>query len=100
MLEAVSHGAQRLVAAPSWRDAAPHFLQELGEASGASRSYLFENGVRDDGRLIASQRFEWAAPGVTPELDNPVMQDMCFEDIGLARVAEIGMRVTSCSRAR
>ena len=92
ILEAVSHGARQLVASPRWRDAAPRFLQELGEASGASRAYLFENGVREDGRRIASQRFEWAAPGITPELENPVMQDMCFEDIGLERLAEISAR--------
>ena len=92
VLEAVSHGAERLLAAASWRDAAPHFLQELGEASGASRSYLFENGVREDGRLVASQRFEWAAATTAAQLANPVMQDMCFEEVGLARVAELGTR--------
>ena len=92
ILEAVSHGARQLVAASSWRDAAPRFLQELGEASDASRAYLFENGIREDGRVTASQRFEWAASGITPELDNPLMQDMCFEDIGLQRVAAISAR--------
>ena len=92
ILQAVSHGARQLVSAPTWREAAPRFLQELGEASGASRSYLFENGVREDGRLVAHQRFEWTAPGITPELNNPAMQDMCFEEIGLARVAEISSR--------
>ncbi|MDX6439451.1 MAG: two-component system, cell cycle sensor histidine kinase and response regulator CckA [Gaiellaceae bacterium] len=92
ILEAVSHGARELVAAPSWRDAAPRFLQKLGEASAASRTYLFENGVREDGRRIASQRFEWVAAGIAPELDNPVMQDMCFEDVGLGRLAEINSR--------
>ena len=92
ILEAVSHGAEELVGASSWRDPAPRFLQELGEASGASRTYLFENGIREDGRLVSSQRFEWAAPGITPELDNPVMQDMCFEEVGLARIAEISSR--------
>ena len=92
MLEAVSHGAERLVAAPDWRDAAPRFLQELGEASGASRSYLFENGLRDDGLLIASQRFEWSDPAVVPQLDNEDMQDMCYEEVGLGRLAELGAR--------
>ena len=92
VLEAVSHGAERLVAAPDWRDAAPAFLQELGEASGASRSYLFENGIREDGRPIASQRFEWADETVTAQLANPVMQDMCFEELGLEELAELGSR--------
>ena len=92
ILEAVSRGAQRLVATPSWRDAAPDFLQELGEAAATSRSYLFETTSTDDGRNAVSQRFEWVAPGVTPELDNPVLQDMCFEDIGLARFGEMNAR--------
>ncbi len=92
ILEAVSDGARALVAAQSWRDPAPRFLQALGEASGASRTYLFENGVRADGRRVSSQRFEWTAPGITPELDNPVMQDMCFEEVGLGRIAEISAR--------
>lgn len=92
ILEAVSHGASQLVAAADWRDVAPHFLQKLGEASGVGRSYLFENGVREDGRLITHQRFEWAAPGVTPELDNQVMQGMCFEDVGLERLAAMNAR--------
>jgi PAS domain S-box-containing protein len=92
VLEAVSHGAERLVAASSWREAAPRFLQELGEASGASRAYLFENGVREDGLRVASQQFEWTAPGITPQLDNGVMQDMCFEEVGLERFAEISAR--------
>jgi two-component system, cell cycle sensor histidine kinase and response regulator CckA len=91
ILQAVSNGARQLVAAASWREAAPRFLQELGEASRASRSYLFENAVTD-GRLVATQLFEWVAPGVTPELGNPAMQDMCFEDAGLERVAEISAR--------
>ena len=92
VLEAVSHGAERLVAATNWRDAAPRFLQELGEASGASRAYLFENGLREDGLLIASQRIEWSDPAVVPQLDNEDMQDMCYEEVGLGRLAELGAR--------
>jgi PAS domain S-box-containing protein len=88
VLEAVSHAAERLVAAPSWRDAAPILLRELGEATGASRAYLFETGRRADGRRIASQSFEWVAPGITPEIDNQVMQNMCFAEVGLARFEE------------
>ena len=92
VLEAVSHGAEQLVSASNWRDAAPLFLQELGKASAASRSYLFENSLREDGRLITSQRYEWADASITPQLDNAEMQDMCYEEVGLERVAELGAR--------
>jgi two-component system cell cycle sensor histidine kinase/response regulator CckA len=88
VLEAVSHAAERLVAAPSWRDAAPLLLRELGEGTAASRAYLFETGRRADGRRVASQSFEWVAPGITPEIDNEVMQEMCFAEVGLARFEE------------
>jgi PAS domain S-box-containing protein len=92
ILQAVSHAAGRLVAEPSWREAADDLLQQLGIAAEASRAYLFECGVRPDGKRIASQRFEWVAEGVSAELDNPLMQDMCFEDVGLGRLAVVQER--------
>jgi two-component system, cell cycle sensor histidine kinase and response regulator CckA len=92
ILEAVSHAAARLVAQPSWRDAADDLLERLAVAAEASRAYLFECGRRSDGKWFASQRFEWVAGGVTAELDNPHAQDMCFEEVGLERLARLGAR--------
>ena len=92
ILEAVSHSAGRLVAEPSWRDAADDLLERLGIAAEASRAYLFECDVRSDGKRIASQRFEWVASGITAELANPLMQDMCFDEVGLGRLARAGER--------
>jgi len=92
ILQAVSHAAGLLVAQPRWRDAADDLLERLGIAAEASRAYLFECGFRSDGKRIASQRFEWVAAGITAELDNPLMQDMCFEEVGLVRLARFGER--------
>jgi two-component system cell cycle sensor histidine kinase/response regulator CckA len=92
ILETVSHTAERLVAEPMWRDAVDELLERLGLASTASRAYLFECAARADGKWIASQLHEWVAPGITPEFDNPVLQEMCFEEVGLARVAELSLR--------
>ena len=91
VLEAVSRSAERLVAEPSWRDAAPLLLRELGEATEASRSYLFEAKMQPDGRRTVSQRFEWVAPGITSELANEVMQDMSFAEVGLARLEQLSL---------
>ncbi|TVQ30146.1 MAG: sensor domain-containing diguanylate cyclase [Wenzhouxiangella sp.] len=57
-------------------------LAELGEAVGADRVYVFENH-RDaaSGRLLASQRHEWVAAGVEPQIDNPAMQGMDYEEV-------------------
>lgn len=58
-----------------------HALAPLGEASGASRVYLFENHRRPkDGALLLSQRAEWCAPGIRPEIDNPVLQSLPYDD--------------------
>ena len=92
ILQAVSHAAGRLVAEPSWQDAADDLLERLGIAAEASRAYLFECGFRADGKRVASQRFEWVADGTTAELDNPLMQDMCFDEVGLTRLARVGER--------
>ena len=91
ILEAVSHTAERLVAELQWRDAIDELLERLGRAASTSRAYLFECGLRGDGKWVANQLNEWAAEGITPELDNPVLQEMCFEDIGLARVASLSL---------
>jgi PAS domain S-box-containing protein len=92
ILEAITRSAQTLLVEPGWRDAAPAILRELGEATAASRAYIFENGVDERGRPVTSQRFEWVAEGVTSELDNPVMQDMCWEEAGMARMRDVVSR--------
>ena len=92
ILDTVSHAAATLLAEPSWRAAADDLLERLGVAAEASRAYLFECGFQADGRRIASQRFEWVAAGISAELDNPVMQGMCFDDVGLGRLEAVGAR--------
>lgn len=55
-------------------------LKPLGLASRASRVYLFENHSDEQGRLRMSQRAEWCAQGVEPELDNPELQNLSYDD--------------------
>ena len=54
-------------------------LQTLGPVSGASRIYIFENHSDESGRLLMSQRGEWCARGVQPEIDNPTLQNLCYD---------------------
>ncbi len=75
ILGAVAETAQLLLKSGNWRDEINLILKLLGEATGASHVYIFENHPGADGVMLSSQRYEWAAPGVIPELNNPVYQD-------------------------
>src|SRR5690606_38351163 len=55
-------------------------LAPLGVAAGASRVYLFENHYDPQGMLRMSQRAEWCAPGISPEIDNPELQDVLYDE--------------------
>ena len=93
ILQAVSHGARAAGRRPRVaRRRAQASCRNWARHRARAGAYLFENGVREDGRLVASQRYEWVAAGIAPELDNPAMQGMCFEEIGLNRIAEISAR--------
>jgi PAS domain S-box-containing protein len=85
ILEAVAYAAERLLKASRWIAAADPVLARLGHATAVSRVYVFENHWADDGRLLTSQRFEWAASGVAPQLDNPDLQHLPLETAGFGR---------------
>jgi PAS domain S-box-containing protein len=76
VLSAVAETAQYLLKSANWRNEINRILKLLGEASGASHVYIFENHLRpSDGILLSSMKYEWTTPGIKPELDNPNYQD-------------------------
>ncbi|MCU0515295.1 MAG: PAS domain S-box protein [Oscillatoria sp. Prado101] len=80
-LAALVEVQRRLLASRESENCFAEILEPLGQASGASRVYFFENHRGEGGRLLASQRAEWCAPGVSPEIDNPLLQNLPFEDL-------------------
>lgn len=83
ILGAVAEAAERFL-----RDgerSIPAVLEQLGRATGASRVYVWENHRAGDGTLLTSQRYEWAAPGIDPQIDNPRLQGLPFVAAGLER---------------
>ncbi len=71
---------RRLLATKTNQTDYTKILQQLGVASGASRVYLFENRQDADGNLFMNQRAEWCAPGVCPEIDNPLLQNLSYQE--------------------
>jgi diguanylate cyclase (GGDEF)-like protein/PAS domain S-box-containing protein len=63
-------------------------LAALGQASGASRVYIFANHRDDMGQLRMSQIAEWCAEGITPEINNPDLQNSPYAP-ALSRWTEV-----------
>jgi len=53
-------------------------LEPLGQAAGACRVYVFENHRDLEGNLLMSQRAEWCAPGIKPEINNLALQNLPY----------------------
>lgn len=77
ILQSVSFASDRFLRAPSWREGIQGALQKLGQAAEVSRVYIFENH-RIEEMLCMSQRYEWVAPGTSPQIDNPELQALPY----------------------
>jgi signal transduction histidine kinase len=75
VLAGVARASERLSDPQPWEALVPEALALLGKSMEVSRVYIFEVERRDGGDVV-SQRFEWCAAGVSPEIDNPDLQQM------------------------
>ncbi len=82
ILEAVSFAAEKFLQTESWEKDIQNILGRLGQSADASRVYIFENHLSDGGELLTSQRYEWAAPGIEPQIDNLEMQNISWREAG------------------
>jgi PAS domain S-box-containing protein len=64
-------------------------LEPLGEASEASRIYIFENYWDYSGQLMMSQCAEWCAEGIAPEMDHLEGNDLPYDDLFLQWAATL-----------
>lgn len=90
ILEAVSFAAEQFLRSPNWEQPIDQVLAQLGQAVNVSRVYIFENFVQEDGADASCIRYEWAAPGITPQIDFPMLQAIPHVTPGIDRwVAEM-----------
>ena len=83
LLSAIAQSALKLLAAPDWRAEIHELLKLLGEATGASHAYLFENHLGENQMLLTSQKYEWVGPEQNAEIDNPDFQNVPVLEEGL-----------------
>lgn len=77
-LQAVADALMTLLEPGSFALGTTGFLEKLGSALDVDRAYYFENDAGSD-PLTCSQRCEWVREGVSRELHNPVLQNLCYE---------------------
>jgi PAS domain S-box-containing protein len=89
ILRAVAFAAECfLTSADSWEGSIDEVLERLGRAAEASRAYVFENYTGTDGESWTTQRYEWVAPGVSAQIDNPALKAFPYRAAGFDRWME------------
>lgn len=78
IMDAVAISAELLFRELDWRAQVNGMLERLGMSIHASHAYLFENQLKDDGRILTSMRYEWTAPGFKSD-----MGDLRFTEVYL-----------------
>lgn len=89
ILETVAFAAESFLKSTNWKSSIQEVLSRLGKAAQVSRVYIFEKHLSSDGRLLASQRFEWVAKDITPQINNPLMQNLDVKAAGFGRWVKI-----------
>lgn len=81
LLTGVAAANNTLINAENYRESIQASLAILGQATEVDRVYIFEcHSDADTGDKLMSQRWEWVAPGIVPEIDNPELQNLSFKD--------------------
>ncbi|MDO9131144.1 MAG: histidine kinase N-terminal 7TM domain-containing protein, partial [Anaerolineales bacterium] len=92
ILQAVSLAAEKFLRMEAWEQSTPEVLEQLGRAAEASRVYIFERHLTEDGTPLVSQRYEWVAAGIAAQIDNPDLQNLAYRAAGFERWDEAFMQ--------
>lgn len=92
VLEAVGFAAEQFLKETDWEQNINNVLERLGKAANVGRVYIYENSIGQDGTLLMNQRYEWAAPGIEPQIDNTKLQGFSYHKSGFDRWKEMILR--------
>ena len=98
-LQAVADALTILLEPGSFASRTTSFLERLGSAVGVDRAYYFENDAGSS-PLTCSQRCEWVREGISRELHNPLLQNVCYESVlpGMLLVLSAGTTFSILTR--
>jgi PAS domain S-box-containing protein len=76
VLQAVNTVGETFLSANPWDKSIEDVLEVLGKATKASRIYIFRNEAAGNNQVLTSQVHEWVAEGISPQIDNPRLQQI------------------------
>ncbi len=81
ILSAVAWSSKELIENRNLFPAIANCLVQIGEATDVDRVYLFVNHCDDNGQWTTSQRIEWNSGFREPQIDNPELRNIPFQDV-------------------
>lgn len=82
ILRAVADASYQLFRSTQPDEVIPLVLAQVGSAADVSRVYIFENHWEKGTHLLTSQRYEWCAEGIEPQINNPTLQNFDYLERG------------------
>jgi len=83
-LQAIVYIQNEFVVNNDFHKSVENSLRKIVESLNVDRIYIFENHFVD-GKLACSQRFEFVDKNVSAEIDNPKLQNVCYDEVGIDR---------------
>lgn len=85
ILRVVNLVAGQFLTSSEWEQNVPQVLEQLGAAAQASRVYIFERFLSGTGVSFVSQRYEWVAGNIEPQINNETLQNLAWREAGFSR---------------
>ena len=85
MMSAISLAAEQFLKESTWEHHIPGILEKIGQAANVSRIYIIMNSLDKDNYIYSSLSYEWSAPGVSPQINNPALQHINLHQSGFSR---------------
>ena len=86
ILEAIAFASERFMKkTAAWEQCVQDVLARLGQSTGVSRVYIFENHPVTGGEVLCDRRYEWTGAGVASLMYNPDMHDFPLRARGFRR---------------
>ena len=82
LLLGVASATQDLLTISNYEESIQTAMQDLGKATQVDRIYIFRHHLHPETfQALTSQSWEWVNHGVTPQIDNPELQNLPFNEL-------------------